>query len=172
MTSTISLALVFATLFLLSSCQRNVGQQTETRESTPRTVFGEPPALPVSSVERARHRTVPQVSEQKPRDEVSTMLYRWARTLTSRDLQRHMGLYAPKLDRFYNRMNVARASVRWEKQRQLRRSPSGQIRDVHLDEEDGGRLVIAEFVHERVRQRLVWKRQGPGEWRIIREEVM
>jgi ketosteroid isomerase-like protein len=145
-------------------------------------VFGEPPRP-----EQARQRTnaqlrpePPEVQQQESRQEVATMLYRWAQTYSSRDLRRHMTLYAPKLDRFYDRTDVGRASVRSEKQRVLNRHSRNhgpQIRDVSLNEEDGGRIVIAEFgrTGERaglVRQRLVWKRLRPGEWKIIREELL
>jgi hypothetical protein len=124
--------------------------------------------------------------EKSPREAAGKVVYRWARTLSSEDLNGHMDLYAQKLDRFYDRTNVDRNSIRREKQRLLNSNSNGRrqpIRDVSLKEEDGGRLVIAQFrrasspllaedQHGLVTQRLVLKRLATGEWKIIREEVL
>jgi ketosteroid isomerase-like protein len=78
---------------------------------------------------------------------IRDLIRQWADTLLTRDLPRHMSLYAVTLDRFNGSSNVARETVRTSKQRLL----SGlagvrrfEMYDVRLlPSRDGS--VIAEF---------------------------
>jgi ketosteroid isomerase-like protein len=190
--------MITVTLSILISCQSRVQlASVKQSEKEPRTVFGE---LPKPEGERRRATndrrdtaTANQESKQEskqvtdresPRETVTRILYRWAQTSTSRDLNRHISLYARNLDRFYDGTNVRREAVRRQKQRTLKSSTpynGQQIRDLSLRVQDDGRLVIAEFEREVIRagigkesvhQRLVWKRLADGDWKIIREEAL
>ena len=191
---------MMAALSILVSCQSTVQVASADRsvEKEPRTVFGELPK-PEGARQRADTgrsvdqnndglqqpdlKSKPVADRESPRETVTRNLYRWALTSTSKDLNRHINLYAKNLDRFYDDTNVRRDSVRREKQRSLRTTSSSaqQIRDLSLRVQDEGRLVIAEFRREvihlgagkdTVHQRLVWKRLDDGDWKIIREEAL
>jgi ketosteroid isomerase-like protein len=173
----------------LQSCHSGSSVDRAEQEKPERAVFGEEPAKAeegrrrVAASEAPRPRPETHKSEESARDAVTRITYRWAQTLTSRDLNAHMNLYARKLDRFYDRTNVQRESVRREKHRLLGSRAGTRIRDVSLKERDGGEIVIAEFRRTgnpmgvqtpagSVHQRLVWKRLAAGEWKIIREEAL
>jgi ketosteroid isomerase-like protein len=175
--------MVATVLFCLQSCQSGSSVDQAKQEKPERTVFGEEPAKPeegrrrITAAEVPRPRAETYKNQESARDAVTRITYRWAQTLTSRDLNAHMNLYAPKLDRFYDKTNVQRESVRREKHRLLVSRGGARIRDVSLTERDGGDLVIAEFRRPAgragtVHQRLVWKRLGAGDWKIIREEAL
>jgi ketosteroid isomerase-like protein len=150
--------------------------------SNPGTRVAPPEQEPVKNFERARAGTPEK--QKDSRDEVGRMIYRWSQTLTSRNVDAHVKLYAQKLDRFYDRTNVSKDAVLREKQSSFSQNsllPGQQIRDVALKTQDGGDLVIAEFRRavkpggeapsQMVHQRLVFKRIG-GDWKIIREEAL
>ena len=184
-------------LLVLESCQSTVrlaNNEQKPAPKEPRTVFGEAPkpdsarqrhatTQPVESDSKPAKPQKPEIQSESPRETVTRVVYRWAQTSSPKDLNRHIDLYARKLDRFYDETNVGRESVKREKQQALRRSPVGsqQIRDLSLRVQDEGRLVIAEFQREFIRaglgketvhQRLVWKRLAEGDWKIIREEAL
>jgi hypothetical protein len=109
------------------------------------------------------------------------LIYHWADTLVSGNLDAHMALYAPSLDRFQGLSNVSRDSVRDDRQR-LMRSFSGvrrfEIHDLRISNtsEDTAaadfRLMWSAGAYENassVSHRLQLRRIGNA-WKIAGEE--
>jgi ketosteroid isomerase-like protein len=116
-------------------------------------------------------------------DSVAGHVYRWADTLLSRNLDAHMKLYAPVLERFGEETNVGRDLVRREKERFLTKlAPIRrfEIHDLRIREDNNGQLATAEFradwnadtagaVTHSARHRLTFRRSS-REWQIQSEE--
>jgi len=137
-----------------------------------------------------QHNTVPdygersRVIEREPiaRDQIVSVVRRWAETLLGGDLEAHMQLYAPTLTTFHGRKNVSKESVRQEKERIL-----GQYVDVHnyrisniLLTEGGDGTVVAAFRRDwssnsgenassRSDQDHLTLRRIDGAWKIVGE---
>ena len=118
--------------------------------------------------------------------DVLGVVERWRSSLERGDLQTHVATYAPRMDRFFRKRGVSRASVQREKQRMLERYPDFnkyEIHDVRLESMKRDRAVVTfrkdwdasgsgsrRFAGSE-KQRLTLRRTG-GEWKIVGEEEL
>ena len=118
--------------------------------------------------------------------DVLGVVERWRSSLERRDLETHVNIYAPRVDRFFRQRRVSREAVQREKVRMLQRYPhinKYEIHDVKLESINKDRAVVTfrkdwdtsgdgsrRFAGSE-RQRLTFRRTG-GDWKIVGEEEL
>lgn len=116
--------------------------------------------------------------------EILDFLEQWRSTMVGGDLQKHVSLYAPVVDRFFRERNVSREAVRQEKKRMLDRYPhfdQYDLRDVKVDFAGDNRALVTfrkDWSARGVRrfagselQRLTLQKDSAA-WQIVSEEEL
>lgn len=150
-------------------------------------IFGGPP--PVQHDERPSATgasPAPRRASAASEADVRRFLERWRRTLETGNVEAHVALYAPVVQRYFRERNVSRARVEKDKRRFLQLWPSVErysISDVEVGEPLAGGLVPVEFRKEwdfrsanrrfegAERQRLLLQRTRGG-WQIAGEQEL
>lgn len=150
-------------------------------------IYGEPHVAtsgisPNTSTPNSQPETSPAGGEPGTADVLRRALNEWIDATKSRDLDKQMSFYVPRLQRFYLTRDASRAFVREEKARVF--ATAGRI-DIRAEEPeiifpDGGRTAIMRYRKKyriengrqsrrgEVIQELRWQRSGT-EWRIFSE---
>ena len=113
---------------------------------------------------------------------VNELLERWRRTVILGDVNAQTILYAPQMERFFNRKNVTREQVRREKGRMMELYPNVsryEISDLKVEAVENGQTVVSfrkewdmhgdKHFSGAERQRLKLRRIA-GDWKIVSEE--
>lgn len=164
--------------------------RSRTIDQAARPVFGTGASRPDAAPPQA----VPAPPESPPQEngkrgvpaDLLGVIERWRSSLASGDVDAHVAMYAPRLERFQRRRGVSRVTVGREKSRLLDRYPQVnrlEIHDVKLDSMKGDRAAVT-FRRDwdangsgsrryagSERQRLTFQRSG-GSWKIVGEEEL
>lgn len=114
----------------------------------PRAVFGELPNPAVTTEAADGGSRSRAVVEERSNilGEVEEFIEEWRSTWQHRRLDRHVALYAPRLDRFFRERNVPRKDVRREKAKMLkayRRFDKYAVSDIKIERILPGRVAIS-----------------------------
>jgi hypothetical protein len=114
--------------------------------------------------------------------DIRAFLDEWTSTFIHGDIEGHVNLYAPRVDKFFLKRHVSRAAVRAEKVRMLRRYPRFEryeVRDIKVDRVTPDQAVVtfrkdwdARGLHRFAGselQRLTLSRRS-GAWQIVSEQ--
>ena len=157
-----------------------VARDQPTRDASGRYLYYQAPGSKIGDSGEVSRRTTEQ-AEAKLASPPASLIRRWAATLISGDLDSHMRLYAPTLDRFRGSRNLRREVVRSSKQQlvsvlagvrrfeiydvKLRSLPDSATRAEFRIESDAGNGRIAGWYRLDLRQ-------INGEWKIVGEEKL
>jgi hypothetical protein len=150
--------------------------------SQPDAVLPPKPVAPATEPEAAPATHI--AAEDGVPADILGFLEKWRSTLVRKDLDGHVGTYAPRVDKFFRKRRVTRDQVRAEKSQMIAKYPDinkYELKDVRLTSQSKGRAVVTfrkdwdtsgrtRFAGSE-QQRLTLRKFG-GAWLITGEEEL